>query len=65
MKFIFGTTNKRKTENLQNVINDLNLNIEVLSMSDIGWGLGKIEENGQTIEGNSLIKANAILNYCK
>lgn len=65
MKIIFGTTNNRKTEDLQNIINELNLNMEVLSMTDIGWNRGEIDENGSTIEENSLIKANAILDYCK
>ena len=65
MKIIFVTTNKRKTEDLQNIINELNLNIEVISMEDIGWDRGEIEENGSTIEENSLIKAQAILSFCK
>ena len=65
MKLIFGTTNKRKVEDLQNTINKMNLDIEVLSMEDIGWDRGEIEENGTTIEENSLIKAQAILSFCK
>lgn len=65
MKIIFGTTNKRKTEDLQNIINEMNLDIEVVSMEDIGWDRGEIEENGSTIEENSLIKARAILDFCK
>lgn len=65
MNLIFGTTNKRKTEDLQNIINDLHLDIKVLSMEDIGWDRGEIEENGSTIEENSLIKANAILDFCR
>ena len=65
MKVIFGTTNKRKAEDLQNIINKLDLNIDVLSMSDIGWDRGEIEENGNSIEENSLIKANAIFDFCK
>ncbi len=64
MKVIFGTTNKRKTEDLQNIINEMNLDIEVLSMSDIGWDRGEIEESGSTIEENSLIKARSILSFC-
>ena len=64
MKIIFGTTNNRKVEDLQNIIDKLNLNIEVLSMSDIGWDRGEIEEDGNSIEENSLIKANAILDFC-
>ena len=65
MKVIFGTTNKRKTEDLQNIINSLNLDMEVLSMDDIGWDRGDIEENGNSIEENSLIKAKSILDFCK
>lgn len=64
MKLIFGTTNKRKTEDLQNIINKMNLDIEVISMEDIGWDRGEIDENGKTIEENSLIKARAILSFC-
>lgn len=64
MKLIFGTTNKRKTEDLQNIINEMNLDLEVLSMEEIGWDKGEIEENGTTIEENSLIKAKAILAFC-
>ena len=65
MKLIFGTTSKRKVEDLQNIINEMNLDIEVLSMEDIGWDRGEIEENGVTIEENSLIKAQAIFSFCK
>lgn len=65
MKLIFGTTSKRKVEDLQNIINEMNLDIEVLSMEDIGWDRGEIDENGTTIEENSLIKAQAILSFCK
>ena len=65
MKLIFGTTNKRKVEDLQNIINEMNLNIDVVSMEDIGWDRGEIGENGSTIEENSLIKAQAILSFCR
>lgn len=64
MKLIFGTTNKRKVEDLQNIIDKMNLDIEVVSMEDIGWDRGEIEENGLTIEENSLIKAQAIFSFC-
>ncbi len=64
MKLIFGTTNKRKVEDLQNIIGKMNLDIEVVSMEDIGWDRGEIEENGLTIEENSLIKAQAIFSFC-
>ena len=57
MNLIFGTTSKRKVEDLQNIIHEMNLDIQVLSMEDIGWNRGEIDENGSTIEENSLIKA--------
>ena len=65
MKLIFGTTSKRKVEDLQNTINKMKLDIQVLSMADIGWDRGEIDENGSTIEENSLIKAQSILDFCK
>lgn len=65
MKLIFGTTNHRKVEDLQNIINEMKLDIEVVSMEDIGWDRGEIEETGLTIEENSLIKASSILSFCK
>ncbi len=65
MNLIFGTTNNRKKEDLQEIINDMKLDITVLSMEDIGWDRGEIEENGKTIEENSLIKAQAVNSFCK
>ena len=65
MKLIFGTTKERKRKDLQDTINKMKLDIEVISMKDIGWDRGEIEENGSTIEENSLIKAQAILSFCK
>lgn len=65
MKVIFATTNNRKLEDLRAVIKQENLDLEVVSMTDIGWDRGEIEENGLTIEENSLIKAKAIFDFCK
>ena len=65
MDIIFGTTNNRKKEDLQSIIYKMDLDIRVLSMDDIGWDRGEIEENGKTIEENSLIKAQAILSFCR
>lgn len=65
MKIIFGTTNKRKLQDLLEIIKINNLNIEVLSLDDIGWNLGNIEENGNTLEENSLIKSQSIHMFCK
>lgn len=65
MIIIFGTTNERKTEDLKNIIKKLELDIEVKSLKDINWNRGEIEENGSTLEENSLIKASAIFDFCK
>lgn len=64
MKIIFGTTSKRKVEDLQNICSQLDIKVEILSLDDIGWDLGEIDENGSTVEENSLIKANAIHEFC-
>ncbi|MBQ2873529.1 MAG: non-canonical purine NTP pyrophosphatase [Bacilli bacterium] len=64
MKVIFGTTNERKVEDLRNQSMSLGIDLEIIGMNDIGWDLGEIEETGTTIEENSLIKANAIRNFC-
>ena len=64
MKVIFGTTNKRKVQDFQNLIKRFNMDVEVLSMDDINWDRGEIEEDGSTIAENSLIKANAIHDFC-
>lgn len=65
MKIIFGTTNDRKVEDLQKVVADLNLDVQILGLKDIGWNLGEIMENGKTIEENSLIKAYSIRDFCQ
>ena len=65
MKVIFATTNNRKLEDLNNIILENKLDLEVLSLTDIGWDRGDIDETGDTIQENSLIKANAIYDYCR
>lgn len=65
MKIIFGTSNKRKIEDLENIINNLKLDIEVLSLSEIGWDQGEIDENGNSLEENSLIKAKRVFDFCR
>ena len=65
MKVIFGTTNERKVEDLFNLSKSLGLDLEILSLGDIGWNLGEIDESGKTLEENSLIKATSIYNFCK
>lgn len=65
MKIIFATTNNRKLEDLKNVIKEENLDLEVVSLTDIGWDEGEIEEDGSTIEENSFIKAITVKRFCE
>lgn len=64
MKVIFGTTSKRKIEDLKRICSVLGIDMDILSLADINWDLGEIEENGSTLEENSLIKAQAIHEFC-
>lgn len=64
-KIIFATTNLRKLEDLKELIKNKNLSFDVITMKDIGWDRGEIEEDGSTIEENSMIKAKAIQEFCK
>ena len=65
MKIIYGTTDKKQVEYLQNIINSQELDIQVLSLLDINWNYSKIESVGATLEERSLIKADSILRFCK
>ena len=65
MKVIFATTNNRKLEDLNAIVNENGLDLQILSMTDIGWDRGEIEETGNSIYENSLIKAKAVLDFCK
>jgi XTP/dITP diphosphohydrolase len=65
MKVIFATTNERKIRDLYDIIRKNNFDVEVLTLNDIGWNIGEIEEIGATIQENSLIKAKAIYDFCK
>lgn len=64
VKIIYGTSNKNKIEEFQNYLIRENLNIELLSLNDIGFN-SLIIENGKTFEKNSKIKAKAIKKFCK
>ena len=64
-RIIFATTNQRKIEDLQHIIDELGLDMGILSLNDIGWNRGGIEEKGTTIQDNSLAKARAAFSFCK
>ena len=61
---IFGTTSERKIEDFKNICKMYEIDCNILSLNDIGWDWGEIEENGETISENSLIKAQAIHEFC-
>lgn len=64
MRFIYGTTNKAKIEQVKEYFTYSQMPIEIMSLQDIGFQ-GTIEENGTTFEENSYIKAKAILEFCQ
>ena len=63
MKIIYGSTNEEKIKEIRVLFRNHNIKANVLSLKDIGF-YEEIEENGQTFEENSLIKALAIKKYC-
>lgn len=64
MKIVYGTSNKEKIAQVEEYLSFKNINIEFLSLKDIGFD-EEIEENGTTFEENSMIKAKAIQAFCK
>ena len=63
MKFIYGTGNQAKINQVKDFFETQNVEIDILSLKDIGFE-EEIEENGNTFEQNSRIKAEAIKRYC-
>lgn len=57
MKLVLSTDNKNKIREIKNLLGDLD--IEILGKSDIGADF-EVEENGETLYDNALIKAKAI-----
>lgn len=63
MKIIYGTGNKAKLQQVQSFFEINNVNLEILSLKDIGFDKDIIED-GKTFEENSMIKAKAIKEFC-
>ena len=63
MKIIYGTGNQGKLAEIKTLFNNHQIETEILSLRDIGFN-EDIEENGETFEENSMIKANAIKEFC-
>ena len=63
IRFIYGTGNKGKIEQVKSFFHAIKIDVEILSLKEIGFE-EEIEENGTTFEENSKIKAEAIKKYC-
>lgn len=63
MKIIYGSSNKAKLQEVKDFFINNKIDIELISLKDINFN-EEIEENGQTFEENSLIKAKAIKEFC-
>lgn len=64
MKIIYGSSNKHKVEEVETFFKNHQIKTEILSLADIGFN-EEIDENSETFEGNSMIKAKAVKKYCK
>lgn len=56
VKFVLASRNRKKIAELKDILLSEGVNIQLLSLDDIGFG-GEIEENGNSFEENSVIKA--------
>lgn len=63
MEIIYATTNQAKKEQVQHFLNYNNYDVKIISLKDIGFN-EEIDENGQTFEENSLIKAKTVKEFC-
>ncbi|MBQ4508232.1 MAG: RdgB/HAM1 family non-canonical purine NTP pyrophosphatase [Paludibacteraceae bacterium] len=61
MKLVFATNNKHKLEEVRQILPPV---YDILSLSDIGF-TGEIEENGDTLEANSMLKVRCVTDWLK
>ncbi len=64
IRFIYGTSNKEKINQVRSFFATQDIDIDIISLEDIGFN-EEIDENGETLEENSKIKAEAVKKYCK
>lgn len=64
MKILYATTNKGKVAELNRTIRLEKLDAEVITLKDINFN-EEVEENGETFEANSNLKAEAVKNFCE
>ena len=58
MKIVLASRNRKKINELKNLLSESFSDLEILSLDDVGI-TEEIEENGETFEENALIKARA------
>ena len=63
MKMIYGSSNENKIKDIKSIINAHGVDIEIMSLKDIGFN-SEIIEDGETFEENSEIKAKAVKEFC-
>ena len=63
MEIIYATTNINKKNQVQAFLDYNNYDVKLITLKDIGFN-EDIEENGETIEQNSIIKAIAVKKFC-
>ena len=64
MKMIYGSSNVNKIKDIKSIIKAHGVDIEIISLKDIGFD-SEIVENGETFEENSEIKAKAVKEFCE
>lgn len=64
MKIIYATTNEGKKNQVQDFLDYNKYDVQIVTLKDIGFN-EEIEENGETFEENSSIKAEAVKEFCK
>ena len=63
MKIIYATTNEGKKKQVQEFLTYNKYDVEIITLKDIGFN-EEIEENGDTFEENSDIKARVVKEFC-
>ena len=62
MKFVLATRNSHKAIELKRILEELELDCELLTVSDFP-GAPEVEETENTFEGNALLKARALVKF--
>jgi len=62
MKFVLATRNSHKADELKRILEELELECELFTVSDFP-GAPEVEETEDTFEGNALLKARALVKF--